>query len=57
MCSRDGFSLVIDHKAFYDVIEPSKTDPYIRRLIRLLNYGVKLEQKKYWIDPWQPSLV
>ncbi|NKB99502.1 MAG: hypothetical protein GKR90_13535 [Pseudomonadales bacterium] len=53
---RDGFSAVVDHNAFDDVIEPNETPNRVRRLQSLLKGSGDTrpprEQKKHWIDTW-----
>ena len=56
MGRRDGFSAVVDHHAFDDVILPSQTPVRVRRLLALLgnsSNGISaLKKKKHWIDSW-----
>jgi acetyl-CoA carboxylase carboxyltransferase component len=50
---RDGFSAVVDHNAFDDIIVPTETRERIARLIRLLDTSNPLgPAKKHRIDSW-----
>ena len=50
--SRDGYSAVVDHNAFDDVIAPSETRERVARLTRLLAKPARREAKKHPIDTW-----
>ena len=56
MGQRDGFSAVVDHNAFDDVIQPNETNNRVRRLLALLGAdGLERPHratKKHWIDTW-----
>ncbi len=49
---RDGFSAVVDHNAFDDVIAPRETRERVERLLRLLGEPAPRESKKHPIDTW-----
>ena len=49
---RDGFSAVVDHNAFDDVIAPRETRERVERLLRLLGAPAPRESKKHPIDTW-----
>ena len=49
---RDGFSAMVDHNAFDDVIEPGETRTRIVRLLRLLPTSLKPQNKQHWLDTW-----
>ena len=49
---RDGFSAVVDHNAFDDVIAPRETRERVERLFRLLGAPAPRESKKHPIDTW-----
>lgn len=49
---RDGYSAVVDHNAFDDVIAPGETRERVARLIRLLAKPARREGKKHPIDTW-----
>jgi acetyl-CoA carboxylase carboxyltransferase component len=48
----DGFSAVVDHNAFDDVIAPGETRERIQRLLRLLTRKLDRTEKKHVIDMW-----
>ena len=49
---RDGFSAVLDHAAFDDVITPGETRTRLARLIRLFEAPSPRVAKKHRIDSW-----
>lgn len=48
----DGYSAVIDHNAFDDVIAPAQTRDHIARLLRHLSAPPARTSKKHRIDTW-----
>lgn len=49
---RDGFSAVVDHNAFDDIIAPHETRERLERLLRLLHRDRNRSRKKHPIDSW-----
>ena len=49
---RDGFSAVVDHNAFDDVIAPRETRGRLERVLRLLGRPRQRSEKKHPIDTW-----
>ena len=49
---RDGYSAVVDHNAFDDVIAPSETRERVSRLLAMLGRPTPRERKKHFIDSW-----
>ena len=49
---RDGYSAVVDHNAFDDVIAPRETRERVERLFRLLGKPTARARKKHPIDTW-----
>ena len=49
---RDGFSAVVDHNAFDDVISPNETRTRLARLVRLFEAPAPRTEKKHRIDSW-----
>ena len=49
---RDGFSAVVDHNAFDDIVAPAETRHRIERMLRLFKRGLNRPQKKHHIDSW-----
>ena len=49
---RDGYSAVVDHNAFDDVIAPRETRERVERLLRLLGKPTARARKKHPIDTW-----
>ena len=49
---RDGFSAVVDHNAFDDVIPPRETRERVARILALLGKPAQRAAKKHPIDTW-----
>ena len=49
---RDGFSAVVDHNAFDDIVAPGETRHRIERMLRLFKRKLDRPQKKHRIDSW-----
>ena len=49
---RDGFSAVVDHNAFDDIVAPGQTRHRIERMLRLFRRKLDRPQKKHHIDSW-----
>ncbi len=49
---QDGFSAVVDHNAFDDIILPGETRERIKRLLQLFPRRLNQTQKKHRIDLW-----
>ena len=49
---RDGFSAVVDHNAFDDIILPGETRERIKRVLHLFPRRMDRKQKKHFIDMW-----
>ena len=49
---RDGFSAVVDHNAFDDVIPPRETRERVARILALLGKPAPRSAKKHHIDTW-----
>lgn len=49
---RDGYSAVVDHNAFDDVIAPRETRERVERLLRLFGKPTARARKKHPIDTW-----
>lgn len=49
---RDGFSAVVDHDAFDDVIPPRETRERVARVLALLKKSPQRSAKKHPIDTW-----
>ena len=49
---RDGYSAVVDHDAFDDVIAPGETRERLVRVLRLLGKPQPRSEKKHSIDTW-----
>ena len=49
---RDGYSAVVDHDAFDDVITPAETRERLVRVLRLLGRRQRRSEKKHNIDTW-----
>ena len=49
---RDGFSAVVDHNAFDDIVPPRETRARIERVIALLGKRGERTEKKHRIDTW-----
>ena len=49
---RDGFSAVVDHNAFDDVIPPRETRERVARILALLSKSCQRSAKKHHIDTW-----
>lgn len=49
---RDGFSAVVDHNAFDDVIPPRETRERVARVLALLGKARQRSAKKHPIDTW-----
>lgn len=49
---RDGFSAVVDHSAFDDIIAPRETRKRIERIVALLGKPGARTEKKHRIDTW-----
>ena len=49
---RDGYSAVVDHAAFDDVITPGETRERLVRVLRLLGKRQRRSEKKHNIDTW-----
>ena len=49
---RDGFSAVVDHNAFDDVIPPRETRERVARMLALLGKPAPRSAKKHRIDTW-----
>ncbi|MCY4011992.1 MAG: hypothetical protein OXG82_04675 [Gammaproteobacteria bacterium] len=49
---RDGFSAVVDHNAFDDVIPPRETRERVARVLSLLGKARQRSAKKHPIDTW-----
>ncbi len=49
---RDGFSAVVDHDGFDDVITPGETRERLVRLLRLFERKTDRSEKKHYIDMW-----
>lgn len=49
---RDGYSAVVDHDAFDDVIAPRETRERVERLLRLFGKPTARARKKHPIDTW-----
>ena len=49
---RDGFSAVVDHNAFDDVIPPHETRERVARVLALLSKARQRSAKKHPIDTW-----
>ena len=49
---RDGFSAVVDHNAFDDIIAPRETRERLERVLRLLGRTRQRSEKKHPIDTW-----
>ena len=49
---RDGYSAVVDHDAFDDVITPAETRERLVRVLRLLGKHQRRSEKKHNIDTW-----
>ena len=49
---RDGFSAVVDHNAFDDVIPPRETRERVARVLAMFRNSVPRSAKKHRIDTW-----
>lgn len=53
MGRRDGFSVIVDHNAFDDIIAPEESRERVVRLLNLVGPPSRQrDQKKHWIDLW-----